>query len=128
MNGLHANTSRSITEETVEMSTDEKYRFDLLGSVVVRDVLSKEQLTVANAAIDSLELTQSPEYFGDSIALKGENTSTRLGENEKLMELPKRFCDPFREMLAHRKTIRQLNTIPGEGWRLDHGISEIRLR
>ena len=89
MNESHANTSRSITEETVEMSTDEKYLFDLLGFVVVRDVLSKEQLAVANAAIDSLALTQSPEYFGDSIALKGENTSTRLGENESLMELPK---------------------------------------
>ncbi len=60
MNESHANTSRSITEETVEMSTDEKYLFDLLGFVVVRDVLSKEQLAVANAAIDSLALTQSP--------------------------------------------------------------------
>ena len=121
MSEAQANTSRSITEETVEMSTDEKYLFDLLGFVVVRDALSKEQLEVANAAIDSLELTQSPEYFGDSTALQGENTSTRLGANGSLMELPQPFCDPFREMLAHPNTIPHLNTILGEGWRLDHG-------
>ena len=53
MSESHANTSRSITEDTVEMSTDEKYLFDLLGFVVVRDVLSKEHLSIANAAIDA---------------------------------------------------------------------------
>ena len=37
---LAANTSRSVTEETVEMSADEKFLFDLVGFVVVRDVLS----------------------------------------------------------------------------------------
>ena len=121
MSEAHANTSRSITEETVEMSTDEKYLFDLLGFVVVRDVLSGEHLAMANAAIDAMELTQSPEYFGDSIALKGENSSTRLGADGNLLELPKPFCEPFREMLAHPKTTPHLNTILGEGWRLDHG-------
>ena len=55
----YANTSRSITEQTLEMSTNEKYLFDLVGFLIVRDVLSKEQLEVANAAIDSMELSQS---------------------------------------------------------------------
>ncbi len=121
MNESRPNTSCSITEETVEMSTDEKYLFDLLGFLIVREVLSPEQLEVANAAIDSLEFTASPEYFRDSTALKGENRSTRLGANANLIELPKPFCDPFREMLAHPKTVPHLNTILGEGWRLDHG-------
>ena len=116
-----ANTSRSITADTVEMSSDEKYLFDLLGFLVVRGVLSTEQLEVANAAIDSMELEQSPEYFRDSVALKGENRSTRLGSRGNLLELDKPFCDPFRAMLAHPKTIPHLNTILGEGWRLDHG-------
>ena len=117
----HANTSRSITAETVEMSADEKYLFDLLGFLIVRDVLSEEHLKLANDAIDSMELTPSPEYFGDSVALQGENTSTRLGNSEGLLELPRPFCEPFREMLAHPQTIPHLNTILGEGWRLDHG-------
>ena len=117
----HANTSRSITAETAEMSPDEKYLFDLTGFLIVRDVLSEEQLKLANEAIDSMELNPSPEYFGDSVALRGENRSTRLGNSENLMELPHPHCEPFREMLAHPKTIPHLNTILGEGWRLDHG-------
>ena len=116
-----ANTSHSITEDTVEMSTDEKYLFDLLGFVIVRDVLSAEHLELANAAIDSMKLVQNPEYFGNSITLKGENQSTRLGNRDGLLDLEKPYCDPFREMLAHPRTIPHLNTILGEGWRLDHG-------
>ena len=87
----------------------------------MRDVLSAGHLKLANEAIDSMELNPSPEYFGDSAALKGENSSTRLGNSEGLMELPHPYCEPFREMLAHPKTIPHLNTILGEGWRLDHG-------
>ncbi|AWT60082.1 MAG: hypothetical protein DF168_01283 [Candidatus Moanabacter tarae] len=121
MKETRPNTSHSITEETLEMSTNEKYLFDLLGFLIVPDVLSAKDLETANAAIDSLELEQSPEYFKDSKALKGENKSTRLGATTGLLELPKPFCDPFREMLAHPKTIPHLNTILGEGWRLDHG-------
>ena len=121
MHESDANTSRSITEDTAQMSVDEKYLFDLTGFLIVRDVLSKEQLEVANAAIDSMELAQSPEYFGESEALKGENSSTRLGNTAGLLEMEKPFCEPFREMLAHPKTTPHLNTILGEGWRLDHG-------
>ena len=117
----HANTSRSLSPETEQMSHDEKYLFDLLGFVIVRDVLSDEHLKLANEAIDSMELTPSPEYFGESVALRGENRSTRLGNSEDLMELPHPWCEPFREMLAHPKTTPHLNTILSEGWRLDHG-------
>ena len=116
-----ANTSRSLSPETEQMSHDEKYLFDLLGFVIVRDVLSEEHLKLANEAIDSMELTPSPEYFGESVALRGENRSTRLGNSEDLMELPHPWCEPFREMLAHPKTTPHLNTILSEGWRLDHG-------
>ncbi len=117
----HANTSRTITDATEEMSSDEKYLFDLTGFLIVRDVLSPEQLELANAAIDSMELQQSPEYFGDSKALGGANTSTRLGNTVGLLDLPQPHCQPFRDMLAHPKTTPHLNTILGEGWRLDHG-------
>lgn len=121
MSDALANTSRSITEDTIEMSSDEKFLFDLTGYLVVKNVVSPDQLKLANEAIDSLELSQSPEYFGDSQALKGENSSTRLGSTTGLLDLSKPHCDPFREMLAHPKTTPHLNTILGEGWRLDHG-------
>ena len=53
--------------------------------------------------------------------MKGDNKSTRLSNTSSLLELEKPFCEPFREMLAHPGTIPHLNTILGEGWRLDHG-------
>lgn len=31
------------------------------------------------------------------------------------------YCQPFRNMLAHPKTMPHLNSILGDGWRLDHG-------
>ena len=91
--------------------------------MIVRDVLSDEHLKLANEAIDSMELTPSPrvKYFGESVALRGQNSSTRLGNSENLMELSHPWCEPFREMLAHPKTTPHLNTILSEGWRLDHG-------
>ena len=116
-----ANTSRSITDATVEMSHADKYLYDLTGFLIVRNVLSPEQLRLANAAIDSLDLEPSPSYAGDSGALKGGGTSTRLGNSEDLMGLPQPFCQPFREMLRHPAVAPALNTILGEGWRLDHG-------
>ena len=83
---------------------------------------------------------------GDSKTLGGEGTSTRLGNQESLMDLEQPYCQPFRaphllllfvaadigmlsarcairagDMLAHPKTMPHLNTILGEGWRLDHG-------
>ena len=121
MSESHPNTSSSITKETEQMSGDEKYLFDLTGFLVVKDVLTAEQLELANAAINLIELQQSPEYFGESEALKGENASTRLGNTKGLMELEKPYCVPFWEMLAHPGTTPHLNTILGEGWRLDHG-------
>ena len=46
-----ANTSRSITGETVEMSPAHKYLYDLTGYLVVRNALTPEQLRIANLAI-----------------------------------------------------------------------------
>lgn len=120
MKSSRPNTSRSITEKTVEMSHDEKYLFDLTGFLVVRDVLSREHLELANAAIDSIELQHDP-FHKSSAALEGVNTSTRISNKANLLALEKPFCGPFREMLAHPKTVPHLNTILGEGWRLDHG-------
>ena len=139
---------------------------DLTGWLLVKDVLSPEQLRIANEGIDMLTLNGSPSCApkrqpgsaalspaalrsadtGDSKTLGGEGTSTRLGNQESLMDLEQPYCQPFRaphllllffaarhlaersmrrwragDMLAHPKTMPHLNTILGEGWRLDHG-------
>ena len=91
------------------------------GWVLVRGVLSAEELRVANEAIDSMELSPSPTYCGDSDALNPGTGLTRLGATKGLLELPQPYSQPFRNMLAHPATTPHLNTILGEGWRLDHG-------
>ena len=125
-----------------QMSAAELYAFDLRGYVVVRNALSESELAVANEAIDRMappdysakeqvateglggdfgQLLPSPNYSGSSIALSTDTGITRLGATKNLMQLPSPFCDPFRSMLAHPSTTPHLNTILGEGWRLDHG-------
>eukprot|EP01051_Picozoa_sp_SAG22_P014340 SAG22_NODE_1726_length_3712_cov_4.345143_1_plen_235_part_10 len=91
------------------------------GYLIVRDVLTPEQLRIANEGIDQQELSNSPSYTRGSGALTGAGTSTRLGNTADLMGMPQPYCQPFRDMLALPALIPYLNTILGEGWRLDHG-------
>ena len=110
--------------EVPQMSVGELYAFDLRGYVVVRNALTAEELRTANEAIDrmgSLESTASPTYAGDSKAMNPGTGLTRMSSTEPLLTLPQPYCQPFRNMLAHPKTSPHLNTILGEGWRLDHG-------
>ena len=89
---------------------------DLTGWLLVKDVLSPEQLRIANEGIDMLTLNGSPSCAptrqpgsaalspaalrsadtGDSKTLGGEGTSTRLGNQESLMDLEQPYCQPFR--------------------------------
>ena len=75
------------------MSEAELYHFDLAGYVIVRNVLSEDELRVANEAIDRQELQSSPSYAGSSVALAGElrpdgtGPITRLGNTQPLLEM-----------------------------------------
>ena len=120
--GAVPNTSKSIGPSTPQMSADEKFLFDLTGFLLVKNVLTPEQLRLGNEAIDMMgELSASPSYTRGHKKLAGAGTSTRLGNTANLMELPQPHCQPFRDMLAHPVITPYLNTILGEGWRLDHG-------
>ena len=88
--------SRVMTQSdrTAErMSEAELYHFDLAGYVIVRNVLSDDELRVANEAIDRQELQSSPSYAGSSVALAGELRAdgtgpiTRLGNTVPLLEM-----------------------------------------
>ena len=37
-----------------------------------------------------------------------------------MLQWPQPLCQPFRDLLAHRKLIPYLNTLLGRGWRMDH--------
>jgi ectoine hydroxylase-related dioxygenase (phytanoyl-CoA dioxygenase family) len=108
----------------IEMSAEAKFFFDLNGFLVVRDVLTADEVAAANAAIDV--------HTGEILERKGELRNTRMGsplggdgssgrrDLAGLLEWQKPHCDPFRSWLAHPKLLPYLIELCGEGYRMDH--------
>ena len=103
------------------MDARERYFWDLTGYLVVRNVLTGEELSACNAAIDHCmeRMQQSPDNGGarDSTALQGTGQQTL----PNLLELPHPHCEPFRRLLVHPQVVCRLNTMCGKGFRHDHG-------
>ena len=107
----------SIYTRDSESTVDEKelYFWDLCGHLVIRNVMDAAWLEAANEAIDK---------FADRIVVgaapdKGSKTLAGTGRPDLggLFELPKPYCDPFREMIAHPAVIHRLNWMEGSGFR-----------
>ena len=142
---------------------------DLTGWLLVKDVLSPEQLRIANEGIDMLTLNGSPSCAptrqpgSAALSLAALRSVRRHGgledargrghvhapgqpgepDGPRAALLPALSCAASissvlffaarhladrsmrrwraGDMLAHPKTMPHLNTILGEGWRLDHG-------
>lgn len=107
----------SIYIRDPDSTIDEKefYFWDLCGHIVVRNVMDAAWLEAANEAIDK---------FADRIVVggaphKGSKTLAGTGRPDLggLFELPKPYCDPFREMIAHPAVVHRLNWMEGSGFR-----------
>jgi len=109
------------------MTDKEKYFWDLTGYLIIRNVLSSDEIATANEGLDYAKTTISKHQNGrDYTALKG--TAARwyeshgLGEEgHGLLTLPLPYSEPFRKMLAHPQVVLYLNEMCGPGFRLDHG-------
>ena len=104
------------------MDARERYFWDLTGYLVVRNVLTAEELSACNAAIDHCmdQMQQSPDNGGTqgrSNALQGTGQQTL----PNLLELPHPHCEPFRRLLVHPQVVSRLNAMCGKGFRHDHG-------
>jgi hypothetical protein len=86
------------------------YRFDLQGMVVIRNVMTPEEVAAANAALDRHE----HEFAGLEAAqdMLGWSAEDRA---------------PFAAMLAHPRVVPYLNEICGRGFRMDHAPTLIRM-
>jgi len=116
--------SRPVCRTISSMSEEQKYLFDLNGYIIVRNVLSTEEVAVANNVIDKREkeaLDRSEAALRNTkqgTFLSGDGKSPRLdlggilewGDDSKI----------FRSLLAHPKLIPYLHTLVGPGYRLDH--------
>jgi hypothetical protein len=103
------------------MNEQDRYFWDLNGYLVVKNVLSVNEIEATNAAIDhySHRIETAPKGEGSkgSNRLKGTGRPTLEG----LLQLDKPYCTPFRNMLAHPVVVEHLNEMSGPGFRLDHG-------
>jgi len=97
----------------------EFFLWDLNSYLIVRNVMTKEQLELANEAIDkfSEEIKVGGELDGGSKTQAGTGRST-LGN---LVNLPEPYCNPFRQMHAHPAVMSRLLWMCGSGFRTGGG-------
>ena len=104
------------------MTEDEKYLFDLNGYLVVENVLTEDELALANEAVDrhldrGRVRPREQRLDGNSPALEGTHGRGELGS---LIHWDEPWCNPFRDMLAHPRIVPYLNEMLGKGFRIDH--------
>jgi Phytanoyl-CoA dioxygenase (PhyH) len=104
----------------IEMSEREKFLFDLQGFLHVKSILTPEEVKALNDAIDANMDKKGEDgnsYVGNSTTLPGTH---KRGIFTGMLNWPKPWCQPYREIIAHPKAVPYLNTMYGRGWKLDH--------
>jgi len=108
----------------MEMSEEEKYLFDLNGFVVIRNVLSKDEVKAANDAIDRHEddmIERSEDALRNAVkgtVMYGNGTGRKdLGG---VLEWDKDDSKIFKLLLAHPRLVPLFHGLLGKGYRMDH--------
>ena len=117
------------------MDDYERYHFDVNGYIVVEDILTTDEVAALNEAIDhnpdqinirkgELLLSGAAKQHGGKAAplLKG---SHGRGDIMNILNWPKPWCQPFRDLLTHPRTMRYMLELIGDGFRYGNanGIS-----
>lgn len=107
------------------MTEREKYYWDLTGFVVLRGVLSPDEVAAANDAIDAysrqlLEAGVGDEVQGKQAVFDGVVVRT-TNAYPHFLKIPAPMSTPFRSMLVHPRVVAALREMCGPGFRLDHG-------
>lgn len=107
-----------------EMSEDERYLFDLNGYLVVRNVLSHEQVAQANAAIDARSHLMVSRNDGALRNAKPGSALYGTGPGRKdlggMLQWGKPDSSVFASILAHPRLVPLFNGIIGQGYHMDH--------
>ena len=126
-------TMMNVTEEfdvdphkmsyPIEMTEDERFLFDLNGFIIVRNVLTKEEVEEANKAIDQHEnemierrsgslrnAAEGTKMYGQGPGRKDLGQCLEWGEESKV----------FKSILAHPRLVPMFHGILGKGYRMDH--------
>ena len=93
------------------MNANERYFWDVTGYLVIKNVLSTEELSAANEAIDycadRIGQAEDNKGAGESTFLRG--TGPRWLHGTNLLNINPPHCDPFRRMLVHPTVVSRLN-------------------
>ncbi|MSS71790.1 MAG: hypothetical protein EXS64_09910 [Candidatus Latescibacteria bacterium] len=118
----HLDESRQVFHPSIytrdpNSTIDEKefYFWDLCGYLVVRNVMTPEELRLANEAVDRFEdqIVVGEELARGSRSMAGTGRPLLSG----LLELPRPYCEPFWKMVAHPAVEHRLNWMGGSGLR-----------
>ena len=100
------------------MNDTEKFLFDLQGFIKVPNVLSNAEVKALN---DSFDANWDERYEDPNHAPHGSTHGpVRRGIFTGMLEWNAPHCQPFRDLLVHKKLIPYLNTFFGRGWKMDH--------
>ena len=101
------------------MTPEQKYLFDLNGFIIIRGVLSEEEIAAAHAAIDAHtplfkeRAEKALRNTRDGTPLAGDGNTPRL-DLGGMLGWPKPHCDIFRKLLCHPKLVPYLKELCGE--------------
>jgi hypothetical protein len=103
------------------MNDDERFLFDLEGYLILRNLLTTDEVTRCNEAIDQ----HSDRFYETDRTLEGESRTLGGSAKQKWMdgmlawEHP--WCEPFRDLLVHPRIQPYLAEVLDGTYRLDHG-------
>ena len=107
------------------MDERERYFWDLTGYLVVRDVLTKDEVREANEAIDDYSKQLLREGMDNSDRGKRKVLGGKVVRTDnaypEFLRIPEPLSTPFRKMLVHPAIVTRLREMCGKGFRLDHG-------
>jgi len=108
----------------LELTEDERYLFDLNGFLIVRNVLTPEEVQQANAAIDKHQVNMK-DRSDDALRNATPNTAFYgTGPPRKdlggVLEWEGDDSKIFKSILAHPKLVPRFHGLLGKGYRMDH--------
>ena len=110
-----AASTAAANPELHGLTESERFFFELNGFLVIPGILSPKQLVELNQSVDHCtdHITPSAKLSGDVSALQGE---LQRGDTGEFMRWPEPWCQPFRSLLSHPKTVRIMLDLVGPGF------------
>jgi ectoine hydroxylase-related dioxygenase (phytanoyl-CoA dioxygenase family) len=97
------------------MDAEEQYLFDLMGFLVVKQVLSRAEVDELNDLLDGHDLWRKAE--------SGQESAWRNDPNFMTVGALHTWEEPFRRLLAHPRMLPYLTSLVGQKFRYDHGYA-----